>query len=311
MTTIAITGINSYFAGTVLPKLEADREIERIVGIDVTPWNGGYKKVAFHRKDVRDPEIGQLFQGVDTVMHLAFIVEEIHDKGRTHEINIKGSINVFQAAAAQRVRKIIYTSSIASYGAHPDNPMGMTEEYPLVANVDSYYSSDKIAVERYLRDFESDHPEIILTIFRPPVIVGPNLRNVFADFLGRKANFYIKGSDPLMQFLHEEDLGEALALAVKKELPGVYNIAADGCMSLRQAYEIAGVRLIDLPVSWLKRLAKAFFALHLEKLSQGWVSLMEYPIIVNSEKFKKAAGWQPKYTTEEAFQDLLKSRRGR
>lgn len=310
MTAIAITGINSYFAGTVLPKLEADSEIERIIGIDVTPWKGGFRKVVFHQRDVRDPGIGQILQGVDTVMHLAFIVEEIHDKKKTHDININGSINVFKAAAAQRVRKLIYTSSIASYGAHPDNPIGMTEEYPQVANVDSYYSSDKVEVERYLRDFESEHPDIILTVFRPPVIVGPNLRNVFADFFDRKATLFLRGRDPLVQFLHEEDLGEALHLAVKKELPGVYNIAADGCLTLRKAYEMAGVKLIDVPGPWLKRLSNAFFALHLEKISQGWVSLMEHPIIVSSEKFKRITGWQPKFTTVEAFQDFLKSRRG-
>ena len=47
MTTIAITGINSYFAKTVLPKLEADPEIESIIGIDVTPWKGPENKEKF------------------------------------------------------------------------------------------------------------------------------------------------------------------------------------------------------------------------------------------------------------------------
>ena len=46
--TIAITGINSYFASTILPKLQNDPDIEKIIGIDVTPWKGGYNKVVFY-----------------------------------------------------------------------------------------------------------------------------------------------------------------------------------------------------------------------------------------------------------------------
>ncbi len=75
---VAITGINSYFASTILPKLEASSEIEEIVGIDISPWKGGYNKVKFHREDIRSEKIVELLKGVDVVYHLAFVVSEIH-----------------------------------------------------------------------------------------------------------------------------------------------------------------------------------------------------------------------------------------
>ena len=103
MTTIAITGINSYFAKTVLPKLEADPEIESIIGIDVTPWEGREKKIKFFQQDVRKPEVFNIVKNVDTVIHLAFIVEEIRNKKKTHEINIEGSKNVFQRSISRMV----------------------------------------------------------------------------------------------------------------------------------------------------------------------------------------------------------------
>lgn len=309
MRTIAITGINSYFAGTVLPKLEADPEIERIVGIDINPMKVESGKTDFHQEDVRNPDIRALFQGVDTVLHLAFIVEEIHDKKKTYEINVGGSKNVFRACAETGVKKIVYASSTASYGSHPDNPIGMTEEHPLVANEDSYYSSDKVAVERFLKDFFKDFPEVVLTVFRPPVIVGPNLNNFAVNVFSRRTSFFIRGRDPEVQFLHEKDLGEALYLAIKRDVPGTFNIAADDHSTMRTISEISGTRLIDLPASVLKPLANLFFALRLEKLSRGWISLMEHPVVVDSEKFKKATGWQPRYGTEEAFRDFLRSRR--
>ncbi|MBW2141307.1 MAG: NAD-dependent epimerase/dehydratase family protein [Deltaproteobacteria bacterium] len=293
MTSIAITGVNSYFAKTVLPKLEADPEIERIVGIDVTPWTSDFKKVAFFQEDVRSDNLPNLLKNVDTVLHLAFIVNEIHDKKKTHEININGSKNVFKACVENNVKKIIYTSSIASYGAHPDNPIGITENYPLVENRDSYYSTDKVAVETFLARFFEKRQDITLTIFRPPVIVGPNLNNQFVEGFNRKTTLFIKGRDPQLQFLHEDDLGEALYLAVKKDIPGIFNIAADDETTMRRLYELAEIKSIDLPAGLLKFIANLLFALRLQNMSQGWISLMEYPIIVSSEKFKKVTGWQP------------------
>ena len=306
---IAVTGVNSYFAKTLLPKLEEDPDIDQIIGIDVTPWTAHYKKVRFFKEDIRSPGVAGLLKGVDTVIHLAFIVEEIHDKKKTHQINIDGSVNVFKACAANRVRKIIYTSSLAAYGAHPDNPTGITEEYPLVQNRDSYYSSDKVAVEGEVRAFSKDHPEIMITVFRPPVILGPRVTNSLVDTWQRKVYFYLRGHDPEVQFLHEDDLGHALYLAVKRDMPGVFNITPDKDMTLRDTFRIAGLRIINIP-SWLmKPLANILFALRLEPMSQGWVSLMEYPIVASNRKFTQATGWTPMFTSEEAFRHFLQSRR--
>jgi UDP-glucose 4-epimerase len=304
---VAITGVNGYFAGTLLRRLESDPGIQRVVGIDVTPWQGGFGKVAFHRRDVRDPEIGGLLGGMDAVVHLAFVVEEIHDKRKTHEINVGGSRNVFEACAAASVPKIVYASSVAAYGAHPRNLLGITEDRPLAPNADSYYSLDKAAVERYLNQFVRSNPDITVTILRPPVIVGPNVRNFFAEVMRRRWTFFMVGSDPMVQFLHEEDLGEALHLAVKRDLPGVYNLGPDDHMPLSRIREITGARQIDLPACVLKPLSDLLFALRLERMSSGWLSLMEHSIVVRSEKFRRATGWQPRCTTEAALRDFLSS----
>jgi UDP-glucose 4-epimerase len=307
MTTLAITGINSYFARMALPRLQSDPDIKKIIGIDIAPLDQDVEKVEFFREDVRSGELSRLLKGVDTVLHLAFIVEEIHDKKKTHEINIDGSKNVFRSCVESGVKKIVYTSSIAAYGAHPDNPIGITEEYPLVENKDSYYSTDKVAVERFLKDFREEHPEIKITILRPPIIIGPNLRNVFREAWEKKLALIPKERDIPMQFLHEDDLGEALYLSVKRDIPGIFNIAADDSSSMQKLYEIAGIKTIEVSTKRLKTLTNVLFALRLHHFSQGWVSLGEFPIIVNNERFKKKTGWQPRYTTEGAFRDLLRS----
>ena len=86
--TVLITGINSYFASTLLPRLDTDPGIDKIIGLDITPWKGGYHKVDFHKLDIRDKSVADLFKGVDTVFHLAFVVGEIRDKDKIYDINI-------------------------------------------------------------------------------------------------------------------------------------------------------------------------------------------------------------------------------
>lgn len=305
MSTIAITGINSYFAGSLLPKLEQDPDIEAIIGIDIMPWSGDSRKVTFYQEDVRNPGIAGLLKKVDTVVHLAFVVQEIHDKKKSDEINIEGSRNVFQACAAHQVGRLIYTSSIAAYGSHPENPIGITEDRPLRANDDCYYSSNKVAVESILDEFSRKHPDTTLTRFRPPVVVGPNLNNFAVDIYSRKHTFAIKGRDPELQFLHEDDLGEALYIAVKQDLPGEFNLAPDDYSTTRKINEIAGMKTFDISLGLMRFIANLTFALRLGTISDDWVSLMEYPVVVSNAKFKQATGWKPKYSTEASFREFI------
>lgn len=308
MQTIAITGINSYFARVLLPLLEKDPRIEKIIGIDITPWQGTGSKVVFFQEDVRSSRMKELLSGVDTVIHLAFIVQEIHDKQLTHDVNINGSKNVFEACAANRIRKLIYTSSTAAYGARADNPIGITEDHPLRPNADSYYSCDKVAVEKYMDTFIREHPEMVITVFRPPVIFGPNTTNVFVDLFRLPVAAFLKeGVAPPFQLLHEDDLAEALYLAVVGDYPGIFNIAADDYSTLRKLFRRAGIRIINVSPGFLKFLVNVLFALYLLKLSQGWISLIEFPLVMSSEKFKKASGWQPRYSTEAAFDAFRKN----
>jgi len=305
---VAITGINSYFASTILPKLEENPDIERIVGIDVSPWKGGYSKVRFHREDIRSDRIFDILKGVDVVYHLAFIVGEIHDKSKTLDININGSKNVFTACAANRVKKVIYTSSMTIYGSHESNPLGFTELSPICANDDSYYNSSKVQVEAFVAEFFKDHPEITLTIMRVGLLCGPGINNMFSTLWSKKISALPMGRNSYNQLIHEEDLGEALDLAMKKDLSGIYNVCADDALPTRDMFKKAGVKILFVPAGLLKLIINVLFFLRIEKVSRGWVSLSEHTIYGICDKFKKAAGWEPRYSSAETFDHYLTAR---
>ncbi len=308
--TVAITGINSYFASTVLPKLQADPDVEKIIGIDVTPWKGGYNKVIFHKIDIRNPEIASILDGVETVYHLAFIVGEIQDKEKTYDININGSRNIFSACKTNKIKKVIYTSSATVYGSHEDNPPVFYEDSPLAKNEDNYYNSSKIDVENFVTGYFKDTPEIIFTVLRAALLFGPNINNMFSSLFALPVSMLpFNSTDSSNQYIHEEDLGEALYLVHKKDIPGIYNIGADDSLGLLQANKMAGVKIIPTPTFLLKIIAGLAFKLRLFPAGGSWVSMAQYPIFMNSDKFKKATGWTPKYNSEETFESFLQGRK--
>ena len=307
--TIAITGVNSYFASTLLPKLQADPEVEKIIGIDVTPWKGGFRKVEFHRMDTRDAAIAEVLEGADALFHLAFVVGEIHDKEKTRDININGSKNVFKSCVKNDIKKVIYSSSMTVYGSHRDNPIGFTEDSPLARNDDSYYNTSKVEVESFVTDFFSSHPDITLTVIRAGLLVGPKTNNMFSKLWSLKVTALPWGNISHNQFIHETDLGEALYLVYKKDLPGIYNVTADDAVPTRWCFKQAGAIVIPLPVPVLKLIANIAFKLRLFPASGGWVSVGRYTIFGLNSKFKAATDWKPTYSSAEAFLEFCRSRK--
>ncbi len=306
MTQVAVTGINGFFAHSIVPGLDAAPEVSKIVGIDVTPLRWSSPKISFHELDIRSDRLAEVLESADTVVHLAFIVAEIHDKAATHDINVHGTSNLLDAAARAGARKVVLASSVAAYGSHPDNPIPMTESQPLRPNPDSYYSTDKAAVEEMVAAFARSHPEITVTVLRPPIVVGPAAQ-FLRDTLRVQARFGLAGRDPQVQWLHEEDLGEAFLRAVRQGLPGVYNVAPDDSITMGESYEILGLKPMRLPAGLMKAMANILFRLRLLNISRGWVSLGEHPCVMSNLKFKQASGWQPRFSSGEALRDFARS----
>lgn len=307
--TVAITGVNSYFAATILPLLETDPAVDKVIGIDVSPWKGGYAKVEFHRADIRDNTIADILAGADVVYHLAFIVGQIQDTKKALDININGTRNVFEACVKNNVAKVVYTSSSTVYGAHADNPIGFREDATLRVNADSYYNESKVKVETFARDFFRNHPDIVFTVIRSALLFGPRINNMFSKLYDLPVSSLPMGRTTHNQYIHEEDLGSALHLAMTHDLPGIYNVGADDGMATRHAFAMAGVRIIPVPTRLLKLVAAVGFKLRLFPAGRGWVSLGEYTIFMNCDKFKQATGWKPRYTSRQTFESFLAARK--
>ncbi len=299
---IAVTGSSSYLASVLLPMLEADPRIEKIIGIDLKADAGNFKKLTWVKRDVRDPEIAKDFAGCEALIHLAFIVMPLHDTGMALDINIEGSKNVFRAAAKAGIKKIIYTSSCAAYGAWPDNPAPIKEDQPLRGMPDFYYSWSKAQVEEFLNGFEKEHPEILLTRLRPCIFIGPQINNLMRSAIGHRFFFRFIDREIKAQYVWDADVAQAIHLALHKDCPGAFNLAGDGWLSMEGMAEVLG----SYPLPMLFQVAKAWawltWRLRLAKmLSPEWIATTEYPIVISCDKAKNVLGWKPQYDTRTAL----------
>jgi len=304
--TVVITGISGHFGQVLLPHLDADPDIERIIGIDRASFGDqtSSKKLVFHQVDLRSSGWESLLPDADVLVHLAFILMRSPGARDVDEINEKTTRQVFEAAARQGVRKLVVTSSVVAYGLHPDNPIPLTEESPLRPNAGNYYSRAKAANEKYLDQFEKQHPDMIVTRLRPCTVVGLHAPPANMASLTGKTGILVSGSNPPIQLVHEEDMATALHLAIKKDLPGIFNVTSDEPRTLEELMHLRGGNTLSLPYSLARAAMWLTWRLGLSVFAPEWADLSRYPLVASNEKLK-AMGWTPHYTTAKAFSDLL------
>jgi UDP-glucose 4-epimerase len=291
---VAISGVSSRLASGLVPLLESDESISEILGIDVKEPDYNYSKLRFIKKDVRDKSLIEDLKDYDAVIHLAFVVDPPLPKD-TYSINIEGSQNFFDCAIKAGVKKIIYTSSIAAYGAFSDNPVPIMESHPVrLMKYHYFYNETKYIVEKHVDELEKQNPDVIITRFRPCIILlGKGTLPITIN------NWLVNHAlDVKMQFIWIDDLVKAFYLALKKDAHGAFNMAGDNPLSWREIAEKTGMKSLKLPYRFTLFLTIITHKLKLQKvLLPGLLRISRYSIAVDTSKAKLQLGWKPEYDT--------------
>ncbi len=304
--TVAVTGAAGYIGARLIEVLAADDGVGRVIGFDVVEPACLPEGVGFERLDVRNPGLEHRLAGVDAVIHLAFIMDPIRDEREMRDANVNGSHNVFRCAARAGVRKVVYTSSATVYGAHPDNDVPLTEESPLRANLDFSYAANKLEVEYVVREVRADHPELIVTVLRPAIVLGPHVDNAWSHLLSLPVLFGVRGHDPPFQFVHEDDVAAALAFAVHHDLDGAFNLAPDGWITGEALLRLLGKRRIELSEPTLFALWEALWSAGLAEAPAGMLHYVMHPWVVSADRLA-AAGFSCARSNEQAVTAALGS----
>src|SRR5689334_12905636 len=317
--TVAVTGPTGTFGFGLIPLLQADDRIARIIGIARRPFDPagyGWTKMEYRRGDVRDPAaLREAFEAADVVVHLAFLITGAAPADELRAVNVEGTLKAFRAAAAVGARRFVYASSVAAYGFHPDNPVGMTEDWPVRPASRLFYAREKAELEQLLRTEADAHPALALYLLRPPIVLGPHAvgakdllpgplapvgRALAASVTRLPVPVPVLVPELPMQLIHEDDVGQALLLCVLGAgPPGAYNIAGDGVVTAADVARELG--FLPVPVSAEFGHVAARTALALPALPGippvlDWIEAVSRPSIVDDSKARGLLGWRPRHS---------------
>jgi UDP-glucose 4-epimerase len=304
---VLVTGSSGYLGQRIVELLSQDPEVKEIVGLDVVPPRLQVDKLRYLQHDVTLP-FDRMCEGVDAALHLAFVLNPMHDERLQERINLGGTENFIAAVRLNRVPTVIGLSSATAYGAHPDNPELLTETHRLRGNDDFAYARDKVRQEALFGTLRE--PGMTVKLLRPVVVLGPNVSNFISRYLTRPVVVAAIGHSPRGQFVHEQDVARAVVTLLRAGGPGPYNVAGDGFLDIDAMARKLGRRVVRLPLVVMRGMIAGGWKLGLKALTEappGMLNFVVYPWLVDNSRLKREAGFEYRYTTEQAFDDFAAS----
>ena len=248
---VLVTGLGSFWGGRVAKQLEADPDVEVIVGLDTREPQVELERTEYVRSDENYSILSRIVQAtqVDTIIHTFLVVDSTMMSSRAmHEINVIGTMNLFAAASGSSVRNVVVKSSAYVYGSHPRDPVWFTEDTPRTAPPRHRVEKSLGEVESYVNDFAVDHPHVAVSILRFSNVLGHDITTPLSAMLSAPlVTPKIFGFDPRFQFVHEDDVIRAILFVLDHDLAGTYNVAGDGQVPWSEVAALCGKRTWPLP----------------------------------------------------------------
>jgi UDP-glucose 4-epimerase len=322
--TVAVTGPTGEIGISAVEALEREPKVSKIVGMARRPFDPavlGWSKTEYRQGDILDrAAIDALVADADVVVHLAYLIMGSRDESR--RINLAGTRNVFEATVAGPPTRLVYTSSVAAYGYHSDNPVPLTEDVPTRGSKEHYYSAQKAECEAVLREI-TEGTDLSVYVLRPCVVAGPKATALADSMPWRKISELlpkslrsvaelVQGALPLMpdtgipmQLVHHDDVASAIALAVLGAgEPGAYNLAADGEVSLTEVAKATGSRAVRVPQAVAAGASAVLARLPMVPAAAEWIHVGRTSVVMDTSRAKSILGWRPAYTARETLDAL-------
>ena len=332
--TVLITGAAGYGGTMLIRQFAARSDVERIIGLDKEPLPDLIKdepKLVYLQQNTADDWEEEVAKHTpDIVIHTAWQIREIYgNRALTWKWNIEGSDKVFEFCFKHSfVKRLIYFSSVASYGSFADNTVDhfFTEDEPFRKSEYLYAEEKRIAeehlAERYARRTNTD---IQVSVVRPAAITGPRgrfmrirfglqaalsgmLEKSFAErLISNMVSFVPVTPKWLRQFIHEDDVvGIVERLSFGSEVKGyeVFNICPPGeVVRGKDMAKAVGKRTLPI-LPWMVPLPFfLFWHLTRGKVPTGpgaWRGY-SYPIAVDGSKVTKMLGYTYTHPGFDAF----------
>jgi nucleoside-diphosphate-sugar epimerase len=299
-------------AGALALALEDDPGVERVLGLSrhEPPLLG--PKFEYVPVGPGDPTFAGVLAGAETVVLFPLVDAADRDEEGRRERVLEGTRRTLEAAAGAAT--VVLWSSGVVYGAHPDNPVPITEDQPPRPNPEFpaagvLADSERLALEAAGEGTEgSGEPRGGAPVGRAVVVLrGAGVWSpAWGTFLSRSllapATVGVQGQDPPRQCLAPADAVSALLLATSGRLRGVYNVAPDDWIGAREAARAAGAgrRRLQVPQRIAQVTAERLQQAGVSAATGGELAYHLYPWVLDNARLRQA-GWVPTRSSAEAF----------
>lgn len=315
--TVLVTGVSRFLGGHVAARLAANPDIHRVLAVDTVPPSADMLRkmgrAEFVRADIRNPLIAKVISAakVDTVIHASVAANPGGPGSRSamKEMNVIGTMQLL--AACQKsplVQKLVVKSTTSVYGASSRDPAVFTEAMAPKELPRSGYAKDAIEVEGYVRGFGRRRPDVSVTTLRFANFIGPAMDSILSRYFALPFVPTVLGYDARLQLLHSEDALAVFERAAVHDLPGVFNVSADGVMLLSQAIRRAGRIAVPLPEMSVQPIGKLIRSARVVDFSPEQVRFLNFGRVVETTNLKQQFGFTPRWTTQQAFDDYVHGR---
>jgi UDP-glucose 4-epimerase len=303
MEKVLITGIAGGQGRLLARRLAENYEV---LGVDRVGWEGAPRGIRVHTVDLRKKKFEDVIRTElpTAIVHMGFVRHFRSDAGMRHDVNVRGTKQLFDHCVNHGVQKLVVLSSSYVYGAFPENPYFMDEDQPLSGSRSYPEIRDLVEVDTLAGAFLWRYPHIRTCVLRPVNVLGFTVHSMIAEYLRQRTVPTVMGFDPMMQFIHEEDVSEAIALALEHGLQGVFNVVGPGEVPLHTAIRESGGQAMPLPEFAMRPIFARLFRWSLIPYPPGAIDYLKFPITLSGARFVEATRFRPIFGLQEIFQSI-------
>lgn len=305
---VLITGLSTYWGARLARELEQNPDVEAIIGVDSADPAGELERTEFVRVGTQHALLRRVVEAaeVDTVIDTRLVVDStVTTSRRAHENNVIGTMNILAACSGpdSSVRKLIFKSSAHYYGCNQDDPAFFTESMGRPHPPGTSIERDIVEAEASVAEFRDKNPDVCVTVFRFANVLGPDVQTAHTRLFDLPVIPMILGFDPRYQFVHEDDVVNALLHSALHDLPGIFNVAGDGVLAFTEVCSLLGKQFLPILPPWATGIAAQAMRRFGVVIPPDMLQQLRFGRGLDNRRYK-ATGFGYRYTTRETVQKL-------
>jgi UDP-glucose 4-epimerase len=303
---IIVTGICGRLGRRVARVLHRERAV---IGLDRRRFPDKPKDIEHWEVDIRRKKAREVFRNrkIAALVHLG-VMHDPRDSGEDHHTwNLLGFQKLLEYAKQYEVPKVVLLSSANVYGPRPDNPQFLTEDAPLLAASAFSDIRDLVELDMLAQSFFWKHPNTETVILRPAHILG-RVRNAPSNYLRLPVVPTLMGFDPMMQAVHQDDVVEAIRLALRPGVRGIFNIAGPPPLALTQAIEMLGRGMLPVPHPIARSTLDRLWKMRLTSFPAPELDFIRYVCMVDDQRARREMGYGHRYGIQETLRSVDEER---